>query len=64
MSETKKWLRDTDVAARLGVHRNTVRRLAREDSGFPSPRKLGARMTRWDRDAIERWESQTEIAHV
>lgn len=54
----KKWLRDTQVAERLGVNRVTPWRWAAdEDNPFPKPVRLGANCVRWDLGEIEAFEA-------
>lgn len=49
------YIRDVDIAARLGVHRTTVWRWAR--SGIlPAPCRLGPATVRWRAEDIERFE--------
>lgn len=55
MAET--FLRDTDLAARYGVARNTVWRWQRERSDMPRPVRLSPGCTRWRLSEIEAWES-------
>ncbi len=55
MAET--FLRDTDLAARYGVARNTVWRWQRERSDMPRPVRLSPGCTRWRLSEIEAWEA-------
>lgn len=45
------FLRDRDVAAALGISRQHVWRLVREGV-LPRPLKIGARSSRFERDAV------------
>lgn len=55
MPET--FLRDTDLAERYGVARNTVWRWQRERSDMPRPVRLSPGCTRWRLSEIETWEA-------
>lgn len=55
MPET--FLRDTDLAERYGVARNTVWRWQRERSDMPRPVRLSPGCTRWRLSEIEPWEA-------
>ena len=56
---TRHYVRDTDLAERYGVSRNTIWRWAKEGR-LPSPVKLGPGVTRWRLADIEQWESERE----
>lgn len=47
------WVNQAEVAALVGVHVRTLRRLRKEPS-FPKPVTTG-RMLRWRRDEVERF---------
>ena len=49
------WLRDIEVADRVGVSRNRVWAWARMGH-LPSPTKLGPNTSRWHVDVIKQWE--------
>ena len=55
MPET--FLRDTDLALRYGVARNTVWRWQRERSDMPRAVRFSAGCTRWRLSDIEAWEA-------
>lgn len=50
------YIKDTQIAARLGVSRATIWRWSKEGS-FPAPIKLGSACTRWKMCEIEKWEN-------
>lgn len=52
-----KFLSDKEVAARLGVSRQTVWRWVREGR-FPSPVKIGPAAVRWREAGVMAWEAQ------
>lgn len=54
MNET--YLSDTELAARYGVHRTTLRRWAKTDPAFPKAVSLSPGCTRWKLSAIVGWE--------
>lgn len=53
----QKFLRDTEVAARLNVSRVCVWRWAREGK-MPRPVKLADKVTRWPIETLEKWEAE------
>lgn len=53
----EKYLKDTDVGQRFGVHRSTIWRWSESASGFPGPVEFSAGCTRWKLSDIEAWES-------
>lgn len=55
MGET--YLRDQQVAERLGVARITVWRWAKDKAEFPKPIKLSSGCTRWKLSELEAWEA-------
>ena len=55
----RHYVRDTDLAERYGVSRNTIWRWAKEGR-LPSPVKLGPGVTRWRLADIEQWEAERE----
>lgn len=63
-----EWVRDLEVAERLGVSRDTVWRWAKAEI-LPSPRRLGPRSTRWlwsevEAHLAERTEAAGEPEHL
>ncbi len=48
-------LRVDDVASYIGASKSHVWQLTRSDPTFPKPRKLGARMTIWMREEVDKW---------
>lgn len=52
----RKYLTDLDVAARYGVSRVSIWRWVREGI-FPSPKKIGQRLKRWDIDDLLGYEA-------
>ncbi len=55
------YLRDTDLAERYNVSRNTVWRWHREGR-IPSPIRLAPQSTRWKLAELEAWEaSRAEV---
>lgn len=57
------WLKDTEVAARFGLHRSWTWRMLKTDQTFPKPVSVSAGCTRWRRTDIERWEAaKSEVA--
>lgn len=54
---TPLFLKDTDLAARWGVHRVTAWDWARQGR-IPAPIKLSDRCTRWRLADIESWEAE------
>ncbi len=56
MPET--FLRDTDLAMRYGVARNTVWRWQRERDDFPRAISLSPGCRRWKLSEIEAWETE------
>lgn len=55
----RHYVRDTDLAERYGVSRNTIWRWTKEGN-LPSPVKLGPGVTRWRLADIEQWEAERE----
>lgn len=55
MPET--YLRDTDLATRYRVARNTIWRWLRQRDGMPRPVRLSAGCSRWRLSEIEEWEA-------
>ena len=53
----EKFLRDTDLAARYSVSRNTVWRWQRERTDMPRPVRLSPGCTRWRLADVEAWEA-------
>lgn len=49
----------TEVAAMLGVSRQRVHQLTREDAGFPKPSAVLTAGHVWERRAIEEWAERT-----
>ena len=47
-------IRPRELAAKLGVHLNTIYRWA-EDGTLPQPFRLGPRFVGWKREDIEAW---------
>jgi predicted DNA-binding transcriptional regulator AlpA len=61
MPET--FLKDTDLAARYGVSRNTVWRWSRERTDMPRPVRLSPGCTRWKLSDLIAWEkARAEVA--
>jgi predicted DNA-binding transcriptional regulator AlpA len=52
-----QWLRDREVAARVGISRNRVWAWTRIGH-LPRPTKLGPNTSRWHVDVIEHWEEE------
>ena len=50
------FLRDTDLAKRYGVSRNTIWRWARENGDMPQPVRLTPGCSRWRLADLEAWE--------
>ena len=60
---SERLLRDTDLAARFGVSRNSVWRWHRERPDMPRAVRLSPGCTRWRLSEIEAWEAaQAEAA--
>lgn len=60
---SERFLRDTDLAARFGVSRNSVWRWHRERPDMPRAVRLSPGCTRWRLSEIEAWEAaQAEAA--
>lgn len=53
----EKYLRDTDLAARFNVSRNTIWRWKRESPEFPRPVYLSPGSARWKLSEVEAWEA-------
>jgi prophage regulatory protein len=49
----------TEIATMLGVVRQRVDQLAREDPTFPKPWRTLPRMRLWDKKAILKWAAKT-----
>lgn len=56
---SRRYARDTEIAARYGISRNSVWRWAKEGR-LPSTVKLGPGVTRWRLADIEQWEAERE----
>ena len=56
---TRHYLKDTEVAARYSVHRDTPWRWCKEGR-IPAPIKLGPSCTRWRLSDLEQWEERAE----
>lgn len=54
MAET--YLSDAQLASRYAVHRTTLWRWAKSETGFPKPVTLSPGCTRWKLTEIEAWE--------
>ena len=52
--QQRAWLRDRELAVRLGVSRSYVHKM-RSRGDLPEPTKLG-RVCRWNLELIELWE--------
>lgn len=50
-------MRIKDVAARYGVHRDTIRKWV-EDGKFPRPLRLPGKHPAWRADTIDEWERE------
>lgn len=58
---TETYLSDAQIAARIGVSRNSVWRWVRNGT-FPKPIKLSERVTRWRASEVEAWAAERERA--
>lgn len=57
----RRYARDTEIAARYGISRNTVWRWAKEGR-LPSPVRIGPGVTRWRLDDVEKFERDQGMA--
>lgn len=57
INQVKKYLSDTQLAQRYGVHRTTVWRWVQKGD-FPKPVKLSPGCTRWMSDAVDQWDEK------
>ena len=53
MKASDRYLRRSEVEARLGVTRSTLYRWMRDGEGFPEPIQLGPRAVRWRESEVE-----------
>ena len=49
----------TEIATMLGVSRQRVHQIIKEDAGFPAPTAILTGGSVWERVAVERWAEQT-----
>ncbi len=49
----------TEIATMLGVSRQRVHQIIKEDAGFPAPTLVLTGGSVWERVAVERWAEQT-----
>jgi len=59
VTSPRRFARDTEIADRYGVSRNTIWRWTKEGR-LPSPVRLGPGCTRWRLADIEQWEAERE----
>lgn len=58
----RKYVKDTQIAERLGTCRQTPWRLVKSDPTFPKPIRLSPGCTRWLLSELETWEASKRIA--
>ena len=61
LESVRRYLKDSEVATRYSVHRDTPWRWCKEGR-FPAPVKLGPSCTRWRLADLEAWEASQEQA--
>lgn len=60
--DMQQYLSDKELAARYGVHRDTIWRWA-ESGHFPKPVKLAKQCTRWKLEDVQAFEASRPTAH-
>lgn len=61
ITSNAKYISDIQFGERIGCHRTTVWRRAREEADFPKPVKLSRGCARWRLTDIEAWEAMREM---
>ncbi len=58
-----RFLTVKEVASRLSVSVSTVWRLVQTEEGFPRPRRIAIRSTRWLLAEVEEYEASRRLTH-
>ena len=61
--QSRRFLRDKLVGAKIGASRSHVWRLTKGDPDFPKPIRLSTGLTVWDEQQIDAWiETRRDVA--